>query len=127
MDTIQTYDVDSQLDSIGRIFISNPRNGDVVKFECYPLKYDSYIITEANILDSDIKFQGGIQIRKPKNEFYNAIKHISFFKNGELFSLENQGLCDTLNILGDSDDTCQFVFSRDKLISISYKMWHILE
>ena len=126
MDTIQIYNVDSQLDSIGRIFISNPLNGNRIKFECYPLNH-SYQITEAVILDSDIKFQGGIQIRMPKIEFYNTIKHISFSKNGKLFSLENQWLCDTLNIQGDSDDTCQFVFSGEKLIKISYKMWHILE
>jgi hypothetical protein len=126
MDTVQIYNVDSNLDSIGRIFISNPSNGNRIKFECYPLD-NLYQITEAVILNSDVRFQGDVQIKMPKIEFYNTIKLLSFEGYNDPYFINNQRLCDTFCIVGDWQDTCKYIFRNNRLIKISYKWWEVLD
>jgi hypothetical protein len=127
MDTIQTYDVDSRLDSIGRIFISNLSNTNRIKFESYPCKGDGYVITDAAISDSDLRFQLGYRIGISKADFFRNIKHIQFINDEGSFYLDSQVICDTLNFIGRHSDSCIFFFNNNKLAKIIYSYGDILE
>jgi hypothetical protein len=122
-DTVLHITVDLDSTYIGTYYFSNPVNGNIFQFDCYPIDRNEYYIVDAKIISPEFEFSNGIHISMTKQEFKAILQKFPLINcslgNDIDYNSFNMA-CDTLSFWGDMGPYCDYIFNDNKLEKIIY-------